>query len=125
MEPTIVVRAEKEYGKLTADQFREFIGKLPELRHQRDEFGGFLAELPNEKFDELMVSGNNWSLVYENAFAWHISIALVAFNQLKWMKDISLAPDPQQQRWIRGQTPTVRTPNPIPTAAPLTLASCL
>lgn len=87
---------EKEYGKLTADQFREFIGKLPELRQQRDEFGNLLAELPKKKFDELMVSGYNWSHIYENTFARHVAIALYAFNQLKWLKDVSLAPDPQQ-----------------------------
>ena len=39
---------QKEYGKLTADQFREFIGKLPEFRQQRDAFGQLLADVPKE-----------------------------------------------------------------------------
>lgn len=44
----------KEYGKLTADQFKEFIGKLPEPNRQRSEFGQLLADLPKEKFNKLM-----------------------------------------------------------------------
>lgn len=87
---------EKEYGKLTADQFREFIGRLPELRQQRDEFGVLIAKVPKKQFDQLMVSDFNWSHLYENTFAKHIAIALYAFNQLKWLNDVSLAPDPHQ-----------------------------
>lgn len=88
---------EKEYGKLTADQFREFIGKFPELRQQRDEFGQLLAEVPKEKFDILMVRGFSWGEIYEYSFAEHIAIALVAFNQIQWLKGIGQSSDPQQQ----------------------------
>lgn len=58
---------QKEYGKLTADQFKEFIDKLPEVNKQRNEFGRLLSELPKEKFDALMVSGFNWAEIYEGA----------------------------------------------------------
>jgi hypothetical protein len=40
---------DKEYGKLTADQFRQLIGTLPELRQQRGEVARLLAEAPKEK----------------------------------------------------------------------------
>lgn len=86
----------KEYGKLTADQFKDFIGKLPELRRQRDEFGGLLAEVPKQKFDELMGSGFAWGEIYEHSFHEHLVIALVAFNQVKWISDLASADDPQQ-----------------------------
>lgn len=46
----------KEYRKLTADQFKDFMGKLPEVRRQRDESGRLLAELHKQKFDELIVN---------------------------------------------------------------------
>jgi|SRR5674476_1063135 len=87
---------QKEYGKLTADQFREFIGKLPELRQQRDAFGQLLADVPKEKFDTLMVEGYNWGEIYEYTFSEHVAIAIVAFNELKWLNEASQAPDPQQ-----------------------------
>ena len=86
----------KEYGKLTADQFKDFIGKLPELRRQRDEFGDLLAELPKQKFDELMVNGFAWGDIYEYTFSEHIAIAMVAFNRARWLTDLSATNDPQQ-----------------------------
>ena len=80
---------EKEYGKLNAEQFKDFIGKLPEIRRQRDEFGQLLSELPKEKFDELMVSGFSWGEIYEYPFSEHLAIATVAFNQAKWVSDLA------------------------------------
>lgn len=87
---------EKEYGKLTSDQFREFIGKLPELKAQRDEVGKLLAEVPKEKFNALMVKGFNWGEIYEFTFAEHVATAIVAFNEIKWLNEASQAIDPQQ-----------------------------
>jgi hypothetical protein len=92
----------KEYGKLTAEQFRDFIGKLPEVRRQREEFGQLLTELPKGKFDSLMVRGFNWGEIYEKSFPEHIATAIVAFGKVEWMIDLSKAPDVQQatlDRW--------------------------
>jgi hypothetical protein len=88
---------QKEYGKLTADQFRELIGKLPELRRQRDEFGRLLNEVPKEKFDTLMIRDFNWGHVYENSFAQHVALAMTAFGMVQWSIDLAKAPDPQQK----------------------------
>ena len=87
----------KEYGKLTADQFKEFIGKLPELNTQRSEFGQLLADLPKDKFNKLMVSGFSWGEIYEYTFAEHVTIATVAFNQVRWLSDLAASEDPQQR----------------------------
>lgn len=87
----------KEYGKLTSDQFKGFVEKLPELRRQRGELDELLADLPKKKFDALMVKDFNWSEIYEVPFSKHIATAVVAFNQVKWLADLSKAEDPQQQ----------------------------
>lgn len=87
----------KEYGKLTADQFRDFIGKLPELRQKRDEFGRLLSDLSKDQFDSLMVSGFSWGEIYEYSFAEHVAIAMLAFGQLQWLNSLKDAPDPQQK----------------------------
>ena len=43
-----------KYGKLTADHFKKFIGKLAtKLNRQRNDFGQFLAEVPKEQFATL------------------------------------------------------------------------
>lgn len=87
---------QKEYGKLTADQFRKLIDTLPELRRQRDELGSVLSKVPQKKFDTLMVRGFNWGGIYEYTFAEHIAIAIIAFNKVEWLKEMARGPDPQQ-----------------------------
>jgi len=86
----------KEYKKLTADQFRSFVVKLPELRKQQQEISQLLADLPGEKFKELMREGFNWANVYEFSFAEHIAYCLIAFGQVPYLREIGKAPDVQQ-----------------------------
>ena len=86
----------KEYGKLTAKQFKEFIGKLPEVREQRNELGRLLSNLPIEKFDKLMVSGFSWAEIYEGSFTEHVAVAILAFGQVKWLSNLATNGDPQQ-----------------------------
>ena len=94
----------KEYEKFTADQFKNFIGKLPEVRRQRNELTRLLKELPKEKFDSLMVRGFNWGGIYEHSFPEHIAIAIIAFGRSQWLLDLSNAPDPQQAALARWPT---------------------
>jgi len=108
----------KEYGKLTADQFRDFIGKLPELKRQRDEFGDLIETLPKQKFDELMVGGYSWSEVYENSFARHVAIALYVFNHVQWLKDAASTADPQQHMLDTWPTEDSVDPEPHPDFEP-------
>jgi hypothetical protein len=86
----------KEYGKLTAPQFKEFVGKLPEVRRSGREYETLLADLSKDKFDALMGQGFNWAWIYELSFVEHISIALIAFGQLPWLKALEGVADPQQ-----------------------------
>ena len=86
----------KEYGKLTAPQFKEFVGKLPEVRRNGRDYEKLLADLPSDKFDALMGQGFNWGWIYEHSFVEHISIALIAFGQLPWLKALDGVDDPQQ-----------------------------
>lgn len=92
----MVAKMQKDFGKLTTDQFCAFIGKLPEVRRQRDELGRLLADLPEEKFDTFGGNGFNMSPVYECSFAEHIAIVVVAFGRAKWLLDLANAPDPQR-----------------------------
>jgi hypothetical protein len=49
----------KEYGRLTAGQFRQLIGTLPEVRSQGAEFSEALAKAPKEKLDVILLGGYN------------------------------------------------------------------
>jgi len=86
----------KEYGKLTADQFRGFIEQLPEFRRQEARLRDQVASVTKERLKELFKSGCNWSWVYELPFNEHIALVLFAFNRVGWVKNIAAAPDPHQ-----------------------------
>lgn len=111
---------EKEYGKLTADQFKAFVGKLPELRAQQGEMSALLKDLPREKFRKLMSDGVNWAEIYEGSFAEHIAICVVAFGLVKRLKEIGQSPDAQQaildtwdQEILEQDIPTILEPGEL------------
>jgi len=87
----------KEYGKLTADQFKHLIDSLPELRRQGGDFRTAVAAVPAARLDELLTTGYNWSDVYELAFHEHLALVVYAFNMGTYLKAVVSGPDPQQQ----------------------------
>ena len=87
---------EKEYGKLTADQFRALINTLPEVRSQRVELAEAIAKSPKEKLDAFLTGGYNWGEIYEYPFSKHIAIAVVAFNYSQTLSAAVASADPQQ-----------------------------
>jgi len=89
-------KVEKEYGKLSADQFRKLINTLPELRNQRDEMGRLLAAAPPEKLDKILKENYAWAILYECSFAQHLAIAAVAFNYASTLSEAVSSSDPQQ-----------------------------
>jgi len=86
----------KEYGKLTADQFRQLIGTLPEINRQRGELSDLVAKMPKEKLDALLVGGYSWGEIYEYSFIEHIAIAVVALNYADTLSAALKTDDPQQ-----------------------------
>lgn len=86
----------KEYGKLTAEQFAQFVGKLPELRHGGQELGRLLAEVPRTDFEAKMGRDFNWGAVYELSFAEHIAFAAYAFGMQPRFAAMRQGDDPQQ-----------------------------
>ena len=88
---------EKEYAKLTADQFRELIQALPGLLAMLREMNDRLATTPAAKFDSVMPGDFGlYSRVYEFPFAQHLSMVVVGLNRLDEVKAMAAAPDPQE-----------------------------
>jgi hypothetical protein len=54
----------KEYNKLTVEQFKQLIAKLPELRYQKAEFESVVKAAP-KRLDELLERDFAWASVYE------------------------------------------------------------
>lgn len=86
----------KEYGKFTTAQFRTFIRKLPEVRQQREELESLLTSLHQDKLKEITGPGCSWAVLYEDSFAKHIAVAMVAFGEAEKLKLAAASEDPQQ-----------------------------
>lgn len=87
----------KAYGKLSSDQLRQFVDKLPILFSMLLEIDVLLAKTPASKFDEVM-SGEygQYSHLYELDFREHLAVVVVAFNRHEDLAALVSTPDPQQ-----------------------------
>ncbi|QDL36961.1 hypothetical protein [Rhodoferax sediminis] len=87
----------KEYKKLTGDQLKELIGRLPKLRSLFADVRAHVATVPIEKFDSIMKGGYGaWVSVYEKPFIEHLSLIIVALNRAQDVQAMAAANDPQQ-----------------------------
>lgn len=87
---------EKEYGKLTAEQFKTLIGKLPEIRKQQGELAEIVRAVPKQKLDELLPRDFTWANVYELPFVEHLALLAMALDKVELVKHAVQADDPQQ-----------------------------
>src|SRR5688500_10227539 len=86
----------KEYGKLTADQFRRLIRKLPDFQQEVREFEQSLSEASPEKLSRIFGDGVSWSYLYERPLAEVVGLMVYAIGQLENLKTIAQLPDPQE-----------------------------
>jgi hypothetical protein len=56
---------EKEYGKLTEDQIKRLVRKLPEIRKQGGELQEAFRSASKEKLQEILGDGVWWVPLYE------------------------------------------------------------
>lgn len=87
----------KEYGKLTADQFRAFVDLLPVIQAKTLEMKRYMQEVPDERWKELLSEGYSWSWVYDLPFIVHLSIVVYAMNLGGWLSEVAADADPQQR----------------------------
>lgn len=88
---------EKEYGKLSTAQLREFVGVLPNLFSMLRETDAHIASAPAAKFDEVMAGDyGHYCLVYEVPFLAHLAVVIVALNRQEEVHEWASAVDPPQ-----------------------------
>ncbi|MBX9810951.1 MAG: hypothetical protein K2Y16_04975 [Burkholderiales bacterium] len=87
---------EKQYGKLTADQFRRLIRKLPEFRSESKAFHEELRAASPEKLREVLGDGIWWAPLYEMPFAEVVALMVCAIGQADYLKEAVQSPDPQE-----------------------------
>lgn len=87
----------KEYGKLSADQFYEFIGEIPGLLKMLREMNEHIVSTPAAKFDSVMLGDyGHYSYVYELPFIQHVSLVVVGLNRLDEVTAMAASHDPQE-----------------------------
>lgn len=86
----------KAYRKLSEDQFRRLIRKLPEFRAESDALQKRLREAPKEKLRELLGDGLWWAPLYEMTFTLNVGLLMYVLGKADWLKEIAARPDPQE-----------------------------
>jgi 3-methyladenine DNA glycosylase AlkC len=86
---------QKEFGKFTTVQIREFIEFIPQIQKDRSEY---LADLRNNphKLNESMSEPLKWSWTYELPINEHIARLAMECGEGENLIEMSIADDPQQ-----------------------------
>ena len=86
----------KEYGKLTLDQFKCLVKKLPEVRGQMKELPGLLRSTSAAKLEEILDEDFHWSEIYEISLVEQLALMAVVLGDAQRIVQIGQAADPQQ-----------------------------
>lgn len=88
---------EKEYGKLTADQFVEFVRFMPGVLAMLRKVIERIARVPIAKFNSVM-SGDyfGYGYAYELPYVQHLALVITALNRNDEVREMAAATDPQE-----------------------------
>lgn len=87
---------EKEFGKLTYDQFQGITKRLPDIRADMRELVQ-LAQTKREKVISLLgPDHHSWGHIYEFSFKEQIAILMVGTGLNVPLQDAAISSDPQQ-----------------------------
>jgi hypothetical protein len=86
----------KEYGKLTTEQFKELIQKLPELRKEGLSLSEAVKAAPKERISELLEKDFYWSEIYESSFIEHLAYLMIVLDKVDFLKEAKSSSDPTQ-----------------------------
>ena len=88
---------EKEYGKLTEDQFKRLVRKLPEIRRQEGELQEAFRSASKERLKEILGDGVWWAPLYELSLVQGLGLLFHVLGKTEWLKEIARSPDPQEE----------------------------
>lgn len=91
-----MIENQKEFGKLTTEQFKSLIHKLPELKKEGLSLERAVKDIPQERFDELFEKDFYWSLIYEFTFIQHLAILIMAMDKLEFIDNAQNSTDSTQ-----------------------------
>jgi hypothetical protein len=87
---------EKDYEKLTEDQFRRFVRKLPEFRIEYAGFEEMVRSASPEKLREIIGDGLWWAPLYELSLIELLALMFYVLGEIDHLKTVVQQPDPQE-----------------------------
>src|SRR5882672_5593261 len=87
---------EKEYGKLSTDQFKRALAQLPEVKATIKELPELVRTTTSEKLRAALDEGIYWAGLYELTFAQHVAFGLYLLGQKGRLEKIAQHEDPQE-----------------------------
>jgi hypothetical protein len=87
---------QKEYGKLTADQFKQLIQQLPEIKKEGESLEDVVKSASKERINELLEKDFYWAEIYELTFVEHLAFLMMAIDKVEFLKEAKNTPDPTQ-----------------------------
>lgn len=87
---------QKEYGKLTTDQFKLLIQKLPELRKEGSSLEQAVRDIPMDRFADLFKKDFYWAMIYEFTYIEHLAVLLMVMDKLEFLENAKNSSDPTQ-----------------------------
>ena len=92
----MLTHSEKEDGKLTVDQFRQLIQKLPEVRREMREVQELVRGRSEEWFKEFFGEEAAWASIYEWSLAEQIAWLILALGRRAKLMEMGESSDPQE-----------------------------
>lgn len=86
----------KEYGKLSLEQFKLLVQKLPELRKKLREPPKLLHSIPENEKSDVLGDGLSWSNVYEKSFNEQLALLICALGRAEKLHEAAISDDPVQ-----------------------------
>lgn len=98
---------DKEFGKLTPDQFARFVKRLPEVRGQMHELPEFLRQNKGRLDDLLGPESLSWGEIYEQPFLQQMAVLFVLIGLHIPLHEAVQADDPQEVAlsWANEDSP--------------------
>lgn len=89
-------KPEKEYGKLSLDQFKRLVSELPEIRNQIQEVPKLIQSTSKEKINKILDRGFFWAYVYEMPFDEQLAWLICALGRKDQLHEAAQSNDPTQ-----------------------------
>jgi|CXWL01.1.fsa_nt_gi hypothetical protein len=89
-------KSEKEYGKLSLDQFKQLVNELPEIRNQMEEVPKLVQATSKEKINKILDKGFFWAYVYEMPFDEQLALLICALGRKDELHKAARSNDPTQ-----------------------------